>query len=411
MRLDRFGKIVSVGLALSLLATGCSDDDSDDASNETTTTEVAGTTGAGDETEATLALDDADALAAATTYADVVHQAYSDTITAAEELRTSIQALVGTPSEATLAAARQSWVAARALYGPTEAFRFYDGPIDDPDDGPEGQINAWPLDEAYIDYTVDTPDSGIVNDVANVPEITLDVVVAANEEGGETNISTGWHAIEFLLWGQDLSAEGPGARPANDFDTAPNADRRKTYITLLADLLISDLTSVRDQWATDGEYRGEFLADPPKAVENILRGMGALSAGELAGERMAVAYETKLQEDEHSCFSDNTHNDILGNARGIRLAYTADYPGIAGTSLSEVIAKLDPDLDEDLRKQLDNNVAAAESLQAPFDQLILAGDDDPARAELLELIEDLQSQGDAIATMASNLGMQISIEI
>src|SRR5690606_25730079 len=144
----------------------------------------------------------------------------------------------------------------------------------------------------------------------------------------------------------------------------------------------------------EGEYRAEFLGDPSKAVENILRGMGALSAGELAGERMAVAYETKLQEDEHSCFSDNTHNDIVGNARGIRLAYTAEYEGIDGTSLSSVIAALDADLDADLRKQLDNNVAAAESLEAPFDQLIVAADDDPARAELLELIEDLQAQGD-----------------
>ena len=62
--------------------------------------------------------------------------------------------------------------------------------------------------------------------MAAFPEITAEALTAANEEGGETNISTGWHAIEFLLWGQDLSATGPGARPATDYTTAPNAERR-----------------------------------------------------------------------------------------------------------------------------------------------------------------------------------------
>ena len=359
-----------------------------------------------------LALTAADASAAATTYADVVFASYRDTVAATTEMQTSIRAFTTTPSEATLAAARQTWVRARELYGPTEVFRFYDGPIDAPETGPEGRINAWPLDESYIDYTAETPESGIVNDVAGVPDITTEVLVAANEQGGETNISTGWHAIEFLLWGQDTDPEGPGARPATDYATAPNAARRATYLNLLADLLVADLTSVRDQWNPEGgPYRTEFLADPTLAVQHILRGMGALSSGELAGERMAVPYETKEQEDEHSCFSDNTLNDIIGNARGVRLAYTAEYEGVQGDSLSAVVARLAPEVDADLRKQLDNNVAAAEALPGPFDQMIQRDDDDPGRVELLALVEDLQDQGDAIAALASSLGLDISIEI
>ena len=409
MRAKRFGRLMAAGLALSVTAGACSSGD-DDASKATTTTKPSAestTTVA-----ASLELTAADATAAATTYADVVFAAYSDTVEAATELQTSIRAFTTTPSEATLNAARQTWVTAREVYGPTEVFRFYDGPIDNPDDGPEGQINAWPLDESYIDYTADTPDSGIVNDVAGVPTLTTEVLVAANEKDGETNISTGWHAIEFLLWGQDTATDGPGARPFTDYTTAPNAARRATYLNLLADLLVNDLTGVRDQWNPEsGAYRTEFLADPTTAVQNILRGMGALSAGELAGERMAVPYETKEQEDEHSCFSDNTLNDILGNARGVRLAYTADYEGVDGTSLSEIVARLAPEADADLRKQLDNNVAAAEALPGPFDQVIVGDDSAPGRVELLDLVEDLQAQGTAIASLASSLGLEISIEI
>ncbi len=339
-------------------------------------------------------------------------KAYADVVTSATELDTALHAFADDPTEATFAAAKDAWKAGRVLYGPTEAFRFYDGPIDDAEDGPEGQINAWPLDEAYIDYVEGDREAGIINDPEGTPEITTEVLVAANEEGGETNISTGWHAIEFLLWGQDVRADGPGARPLSDYTTAPVAGRRATYLTLLGDLLVDDLTSVRDAWAPGaGSYRETFLDDPHQAVADILRGMGALSSAELAGERISVALDTKDQEDEHSCFSDNTTVDILGNATGIRMAYTADHPGIDGPSLSDVVAEVEPELDAALRAQLDANVAAAAALPAPFDQLILGDDSAPGRVALRALVTGLQDQGTAIADLAGQLGYSVSLVV
>ena len=171
------------------------------------------------------------------------------------------------------------------------------------------------------------------------------MLVAANEEGGETNISTGWHAIEFLLWGQDLSADGPGARPLTDYTTSPVAERRATY-------LIAARRAARRRphlaSATSGTPRTAPTARSSSPTRtrrspNIFRSMGALSQGELAGERIAVAYDTKDQEDEHSCFSDNTTVDIVGNAIGIRMIYTGEYDGVDGPSLSDVVAEVDPD--------------------------------------------------------------------
>jgi putative iron-regulated protein len=357
-------------------------------------------------------LSDADALAAATTYADLVHQTYADVVTKAEALNTALHAFTAAPTAASLQAAKQAWLDGRVLYGPTEVYRFYDGPIDNPEDGPEGQINAWPLDEAYLDYVDGNASAGIINDTTGVPEITTDVLVESNTKGGEENVSTGWHAIEFLLWGQDLSATGPGDRPVTDYTTSPVAERRATYLTLLGDLLVEDLTTVRDAWAdAPGSYRATFLEDPQAAVADIFRGMGALSSAELAGERIGVALDTKDQEDEHSCFSDNTTVDILGNATGIRMAYTADYPGIDGTSLSEVVAKADPELDAALRAQLDANVAKAQALKAPFDQLILGDDTAPGRVELQALVKGLQDQGKSIAELAGQLGYSVSLTV
>ncbi|QYG92179.1 iron-regulated protein [Iamia sp. SCSIO 61187] len=404
-------RILAAGLALALLgAAACSDDDGGDDDTSATTA----ADGGGEAGETTGTLSDDDALAAATTYADVVFAAYAANVTAATEMGDAIDAFVAAPSDATLQAAKDAWRAGRELYGPTEVFRFYDGPIDEPEAGPEGQINAWPLDEAYVDYVEDDPGAGLVADAETLPEITGETIAAVNEEGGETNVSTGWHAIEFLLWGQDLSEDGPGARPVTDYTTDPSAARRGQYLAALADLLVDDLTSVRDQWDPEGgAYREEFLSDPHQAVTNILRGMGALSAGELAGERILVAYDTQDQEDEHSCFSDNTLVDIVGNARGIQIAYTGEYEGVEGTSLSDVVAEIDPERDAALTEALDANVAAAEALDelGTFDQLIVGDDEAEGRAAVRTLAEDLQGQGDLIAELAGALGYEISLEI
>jgi putative iron-regulated protein len=392
--------IVAVGFV------GCSSDSgSDGTTGDATTTSAAAPAPTLTEEQAT---------AAATTYADLVFAAYSDTISAATEMQADIAAFVADPTEATLETAKESWLTARDAYGPTEVFRFSDGPIDDPEDGPEGQINAWPMDEAYVDYVTDDPEAGIINDTDGVPEITREVIVAANEEGGETNISTGWHAIEFLLWGQDESETGPGERPVTDYTTSPTAERRAQYLTEVTDLLLEDLQGVADQWDPEsGDYRTEFLDDPDQAVTSILRGMGALSAGELAGERIVVALDTKEQEDEHSCFSDNTMADVVNNAKGIQMAYTAEYEGVDGQSLSAVVAEIDPDLDADLTAQLEASVALAEEIAelGTFEEIIRSDDDSEGRAKMNQLVEDLQAQGDAIAALGAALGYDVSLEI
>jgi putative iron-regulated protein len=174
-----------------------------------------------------------------TNYANGVHFLYSKSLQSATVLDGAIDAFLAEPTPATLEGAKRAWLKARDDYGPTEAFRFYDGPIDHPDTGPEGLINAWPLDEAYIDYVEGDPDAGIINNPSEFPVINASLIVSLNEEGGEENVSTGWHAIEFLLWGQDLSADGPGARPVEDFTTATNADRRSTYLAVTSDVLVS----------------------------------------------------------------------------------------------------------------------------------------------------------------------------
>ncbi len=356
-----------------------------------------------------------DVEAAVDTYAEGVHASYLASVESASVMDAAIDALVADPTEATLTAAREAWLAARDDYGPTEAFRFYGGPIDDEETGPEGLINAWPMDEAYIDYVDGDPEAGIVNDPDTYPTIDAALLESLNEDGGETNISTGWHAIEFLLWGQDLSDEGPGARPASDYADAPNADRRGQYLTTASELLVGHLSDLVDAWApdVDDNYRAEFLAlEPTDAMTNIVTGIGELSRGELAGERMNVAYSERSQEDEHSCFSDNTTADIVNNARGIQMVLTAAYPGgVEGTSVLDAIRAEDGDLADRLEGEVAASVAAVEAIPAPFDQHLADGvpDSDPGRASVLVGIEALEAQTPTIVSSAEALGLTVNV--
>lgn len=348
-------------------------------------------------------------------YADGVYVSYAASVESATKMGDDIEAFLDDPTEDTLATARKAWLTARPDYGVTEAFRFYGGPIDADDTGPEGRLNAWPMDESYVDYVEGDPEAGIINDPDEYPTLDTDTLASLNEAGGETNVSTGWHAIEFLLWGQDLSEDGPGERPATDYTDAPNADRRSEYLASATQLLLTDLQGVTDAWNPDGDdnFRVKFLALPTdEALTNIVTGVGELSRGELAGERMSVAYTERSEEDEHSCFSDNTTEDIVANAQGVANVVTGDYPGgVTGPGLAQLFAENDKAAADELVEAVETSVADAEEIPAPFDQHLRDGvsDDEPGRLAVKTTMDALSAQTDLVVAQASDLGLSVEV--
>jgi putative iron-regulated protein len=315
-----------------------------------------------------------------TTYADIALAGYEDALTTAKALDAAIDALIASPGEETLTAAREAWKAARIPYQQTEAFRFGNPIVDDW----EGRVNAWPLDEGLIDY-VDAS-YGTENDsnalyVANVianPKLVVDgVEVDATDitpallqdnlqeaAGIEANVATGYHAIEFLLWGQDVNGTGPGAgnRPATDYSSAEHADRRAAYLKAASTLLVSDLEEMVGNWTADGAARAAL---PELGISAILTGMGSLSFGEVAGERMKLGLLLHDPEEEHDCFSDNTHISHLYDAVGIKNVYSGSYTRIDGSviegaSLSDIVAAKDEALDTEIKGLLDDTIAKME---------------------------------------------------
>ncbi|MBC58060.1 MAG: peptidase [Confluentimicrobium sp.] len=378
------------------------------------------------------------------TYADIAAAAYGDSLITAQRLQVAVNALGAAPSAEALQQARAAWLAARVPYQQTEAFRFGNPIVDDW----EGKVNAWPLDEGLIDYVdgsyggpTDENAFAVLNVVANpgftlsgksidaaeiTPALLADTLHEA--DGIESNVATGYHAIEFLLWGQDLNghAHGAGNRPWTDYATGDactggNCDRRAAYLQAATDLLVSDLEWMAAQWADGGAARDALTAHEDAGLSAILTGMGSLSYGEQAGERMRLGLMLNDPEEEHDCFSDNTHNSHYYDGLGVQNVYRGEYVRVDGTlvsgpSLSDLVAATDADLDAEMQRKLSATMRALGRIKTAaeagfsYDQMLERGN---LAGETLVMggVEGLIDQTRTIERVVTTLGLdQIAFE-
>jgi len=370
------------------------------------------------------------------TYSDIAQAGYEDSLATAKQLAGAIDAFLAGPSEESLAAAKDAWFAARVPYQQTEAYRFGNAIVDDW----EGRVNAWPLDEGLIDYVdagygteSDENDLYVANVVANptltisgetvdASEITPALLAETLQEAGEieANVAIGYHAIEFMLWGQDLNGTGAGAgmRPYTDYDTANctngNCERRAAYLKAVTTLLVDDLDEMVQNWTSDGAARTELMeGDQAIGIATILTGMGSLSYGELAGERMKLGLLLHDPEEEHDCFSDNTHNSHYYDALGIQNVYLGTYKRVdgsevSGASVSDLVKAKAPEVDAELRAKLTATLDAMQAMKdraeggEAYDQMIGEGNDEGnavVQAAIDALVAQTKSIEDAVAAL------------
>ncbi len=378
-----------------------------------------------------------------THYADIAYAAYDDSVTTAQHLNKVIAAFLADPNDKTLAAARDAWKAARVPYMQTEAFRFGNPEVDEL----EGTVNSWPLDEGLIDYVAESygesSDSNpfyrlniIANKQVQIGKDKIDASVidkkliqSLQQAGGvETNVAIGYHAIEFLLWGQDLNGTGPGAgnRPATDYDqkncTNGNCDRRAAYLTVATELLIDDLTAMRDLWTKDGASRKRLMAGKEKdGLAVMLTGLGSLSYGELGGERTKLGLMLHDPEEEQDCFSDNTHNSHYYDQVGMVNVYIGTYKRVDGSemkgpSLHDYVKARAPKADAKLTADMKATTEAmtvlkqtADSGKWAYDQMI--GADNPEGNKIVQhVVDTLVTQTHGIEGVVAALGLTIKVE-
>ena len=374
-------------------------------------------------------------------YAEIGAAGYADSLTTAQALQTAVDAFLASPSAETQEAAKAAWIAARKPYLQTEAFRFGNPVVDEW----EGRVNAWPLDEGLIDYVDmgsaavnEENDYALLNVIAN-PSVTIggtkvdataitpDLIAGTlhEAEGIEANVASGYHAVEFLLWGQDLNGTeaGAGARSYTDYlqgegCTGGNCDRRAAYLKAVTDLLVTDLAEMADAWKEGGAARE--IAVNEGGVKAILTGLGSLSYGELAGERIKLGLMLHDPEEEQDCFSDMTHLSHYYDGLGIQNVYTGRYTRVDGTvldgpSVSDLVAEHAPEVDAQLTAELAASVVALDEMKAAaeggmaYDQMLGMGNETGA-AIINKAVDALVAQTRSIERAVTALGTEIELE-
>jgi putative iron-regulated protein len=347
-------------------------------------------------------------------YAELVYQSYRKAHADARTLQASIKGLLAKPTAASLANARKAWVEARPAYLMTEAFRFYDGPIDlDPSNGepgPEPHINAWPLNEAFIDYVKDQPKAGIVND-PSVP-LTAESIRKRDQVTDESDVTTGWHAIEFLLWGQDFNPDGPGQRPHTDYLATKTNERRRTYLSTVTAMLVDDLAGLEAAWQPEADnYRRRFLAlEPREALGRIINGAANLVGHELSSERLSVALDSGDQEDEHSCFSDTTHQDHIFDLQGVRNVWLGSRDGKpAPDGLRALMLRIDPYLARETDALFAIAQSAADNMDQPFETILRAPPGSPPRQRAEAAVTAFKNLGAGLVNVGRRIGVLVIV--
>ena len=360
---------LSLGLSLGLLLIGCQTTNHDDTPEIVSSQNVLNT------------------------YINIAQANYGDALNAAKTLDQEVNTLLAAPSEENLSKTKQAWINARIPYQQTEVYRFGNSVVDEW----EGKVNAWPLDEGLIDYVgsdygsesdenpfysaniIANPKPLIGGKEVDASSITMEFLSDTLHEIDEveSNVATGYHVIEFLLWGQDLHGTSPGAgmRPASDFSltacTGGNCERRREYLKAATSLLIKDLNDMHQSWLAEGAANIDLINKGTEGgLATILTGMGSLAYGELAGERIKLGLMLHDPEEEHDCFSDNTHWSHYYDAKGIKNIYLGEYTRIdqskiTGSSLSQLVRQTDSALDDEMKSKLNTTEQA---MQVMVDQ-------------------------------------------
>ena len=238
-----------------------------------------------------------------------------------------------------------------------------------------------------------------------------------NEQGDEKNISVGYHAIEFLLWGQDNTAPSAnlaGQRAYTDYvvgvnGTNSNQARRAQYLNACADLLTDNLLYLVNEWKVGGAYRNTFFALPEnQAIKNMYLGITTLVSAELPTERMDVALGNADQEDEHSCFSDNTHRDIILNLQGVINVYKGNYANVDGASLEDLVIKANAQANSDTEASLILSVNKVNAILNPFDLAISGGLASVEGAKVRAAVVQLKDFGANLINGAAKIGITVN---
>lgn len=327
-------------------------------------------------------------------YAALVHDTYAATHAAATALRDAVDALKATPSDATLAAAREAWLAARTAYLKTEAYQFYAGPVDvptvsaDAPGGPLPRLNGWPVDPEAIDAILSDP----------AQSLNFRALARLNRVEPPVKITTGLHVAEYLLWG------ATGDVNASTFESDAGA-RRGEYLGAVAQLFANDIGTLVAAWApgASNNYRASVEAmDQRNALGRALNGMTVLLGYEIPLRRIGAGLFPANQNFQPSPFSNTSEADLAASFEGARQVYF-------GTGLDALVAANDAELAARVEAGFERATTALGAMNAPYERFLTPAGGTPERAAAEAAVRALTDLARDLRQAANGLGVLVVV--
>ncbi|MED6300576.1 MAG: imelysin family protein, partial [Verrucomicrobiota bacterium] len=218
----------------------------------------------------------------------------------------------------------------------------------------------------------------IINNKEKYPSITTELLRSINLKAGKSGFTTGYHVIEFLLWGEDSDRSSSGKRSFKDYDKSNSelAKRRADYLVACCDLLIEDLENLVSEW--DHESKNNLRSHlesmtSDQAIRKILRIVSVLADG-LAESQIGSIISKESVFKEQSTFSDTTHFDFLHTVAGISNLAAGAYVGldgklqVLGLGLIGLAEQAPNARAEKIRSLINDAMKSAQAFKGPFDQ-------------------------------------------
>ena len=310
-------------------------------------------------------------------YSNIAEAASRSALSQGRILKEAISAFVKDPKAETHLLAKVSWMQARLPFLQSEFSRMIveRGEVNH---DISNLLNGWPIDPGLIDYTAKVPGENIINNKEKYPSITTELLRSINLKAGKSGFTTGYHVIEFLLWGEDSERSSSGKRSFKDYDKSNSelAKRRADYLVACCDLLIEDLENLVSEWDHESKnnLRAHLESMPSdQAIRKILRMVSVLADG-LAESQIGSIISKESVFKEQSTFSDTTHFDFLHTVAGISNLAAGAYVGldgklqVLGLGLIGLAEQAPNARAEKIRSLINDAMKSAQAFKGPFDQ-------------------------------------------
>ena len=291
-----------------------------------------------------------------------------------EKFQSSIATLTDQTNIENLNLSKQAWLNAHSAYELTTLHRYYATQLMGEQDSLvlmqlQYQINHWPIVPGYIDYVDGYPDSGIVHDI-NV-NLNADSLREQHGSFDVSEVTLGFHAIEFLLWGYDADSV---ARPATDFDAVLELtpkeiesgytleqlsnNRRRLFLSVVVDTLVKDFLALQSLWLAEEpsiSQRIESISGT-ELIVILADSMSAMLTQELLQRSLYPMLNGDFVESVQSPYSRSTQNAVSSQLSGLeRLLLERQTEN--GTTLDLVFSAISDEFSEFFYQNFDASKA------------------------------------------------------